>query len=90
MYSLTLTDAEVSTLAWLTDRGYWPGEAYDAMALADGEPEEVAADTPRRWEIPESAAWSVSMLADEDPGAFLTCCGDPLLSKLLALWQSIV
>ena len=31
MYSLKLTDREVETLAWLTDRGYFPAEIYDNM-----------------------------------------------------------
>ncbi len=91
-YEINLSDAEVNTLAWLSDRGYWPDEAYDAMSLHESEVEEGSTDLGklRRWEIPEHAAWSITELANEDPDAFLTCCGSPLLEKLVELWQSIV
>jgi hypothetical protein len=89
-YSLMLTDAEVETLAWLADRGYFPGELYDAMDPAEGEPEEVPRDIERRWVFPEHAAWSLTQLQEDDPDAYLANLGDPLLGKILELEQKIV
>lgn len=90
MYHIILTDAEVETLAWAADRGYFPIETYDAMHLADGEPEDVASNVERKWLIPEHAAWAITQLREEDEHACFTCIGDPLLSKLLDLENSIV
>jgi len=90
MYILNLTDGEVKTLGWLADRGYWSQEAYDNMHLVDGEPEEVDGDTERKWEIEEHAAWDILTCKDEDLDAYLTCCGQPLLRKLVGLEVSIV
>ena len=89
MYEILLSDDEVGTLAWLTDRGYWPAEAYDGMYMRDDQPDDLEAGV-WIWEITESAAWSITELADDDPDAFLACCGDPLREKLVDLWQSIV
>lgn len=86
MYKIKLTNAEAETLAWLTDRGYWPREAYDAMRLEDGQDED--SEDELTWCIDEPAAWSIRE-ASEDEG-FLTCCGEPLAGKLVDLWQSIV
>jgi hypothetical protein len=89
-YSLMLTDAEVETLAWLADRGYFPTELYDAMDPAEGEPEEVDRNVERRWVFPEHAAWSLKQLEEDDPDAYLANLGDPLLGKILELEQNIV
>jgi len=95
MYSLLLTDREVSDLGFLADRGYFPSEIYDDMALADGEfdpddSSEVPADLERRWEFSESVAWSLPLLRESDPDAYLSCLGGDLLDKVLKLAESIV
>ena len=89
-YDLVLTDNEKNTLAWCTDRGYFPEEAYDALTLADGEPEEVGYNTPRNWTMPEHAAWSIGELRENDPCACFACIGGDLLTRLLDLEESIV
>ena len=88
-YRIELTDPELNDLAWLTDKGYWPADAYDGLTLADDQPESVGRNENRTWELSEPAAWSITVAGDDDGGCFLSCCGDPLLSKLLALWESI-
>ena len=90
MYTIQLTDNEVSTLSWLTDRGYWPTDAYKGMNLCDDEPEDVEYNVERMWQIEEHDAWSISEMADSDGETFLTCCVDPLLTKLINLWESLV
>ena len=82
MYELKLTDREVSTLAWLTNRGYFPAELFDEMYTSENDPE--------LWLIPEHAAWSLLDLREDDPDAYLTCLGDPLLSKILKLESEII
>lgn len=90
-YSITLTNKEVSTLAWATDRGYFPTETFDAMHLAIGEQDEPRVhDNEHVWIIPEHAAWAIPMLREDDPHALFTCIGNPLLDKLIALENSIV
>ena len=90
MYEIRLSDAELETLGWAANRGYWPHEAYDALALAEGEPEEARPDQERLWHLPEHAAWSITDLAADDPAAYLSCIGEPLRGKLLALEMQIV
>lgn len=87
-YSITLTNDEVSTLAWAADRGYFPTETYDAMHLVDGEEDEPRDE--HVWIIPEHAAWAILMLREEDPHALFTCIGGDLLEKLITLENSIV
>ncbi len=90
MYTIQLTDNEVGTLCWLTDRGYWPDEAYKGMHLCDNEPGDVENNVERMWQIEEHDVWSIGELAYNDEDAFLSCCAEPLLTKLIDLWQSIV
>lgn len=95
-YELKLTDREVETLACLSDRGYFPGEIYDNMNLTDNELDFFQSsdlkdcNTERVWEFPEHIAWSLLELREEDPDAYLSCLGEPLLSKILELEESIV
>lgn len=89
-YKIHLTDQEVSALGWAADRGYYPTEAYDKMHLADGESEDGGATIMRTWIIPESAAWSISAMAEDDPDALFANLGGPLLSKLRDLEAKIV
>jgi|2_EtaG_2_1085320.scaffolds.fasta_scaffold25719_2 hypothetical protein len=98
MYHLLLTDREVDTLAWLTERGYFPKSIYDDMALADGEPEHNAMTDcdplppmiVRKWVFSESAAWGLPELQRDDPGAYLSCLGGDLLDKVNALAERII
>jgi hypothetical protein len=85
-YELKLTDAEVNTLAWLADRGYFPTEIYDNMQLIDTH-DGIEEST---WTFPEHIAWSLLELREEDPDAYLACLGEPLLSKILELEENIV
>jgi hypothetical protein len=93
-YTITLTDSEISTLAWATDRGYFPTAAYDAMHLADGEfdPDngDVPPNLPRKWVIAEPAAWAILAQREEDPHSLYTCIGGSLLEKLINLENQIV
>ena len=90
MYTVHLTDDEIATLGWLSDRGYFPDEAYDNLSLADNQAEEVASHIERVWELEEHAAWSITDLLNEDPGAYLACCGSPLYEKITHLTNQIV
>ena len=96
MYKIKLTDAEMETLAWLTDRGYFPEETYDAMEVAYDVDRKEYRDTSEypnhewTWNIPEHAAWAISVHREEDPDSLYTCCSGSLLEKLLELEGSIV
>lgn len=90
-YQIRLTDAEMDTLGWAANRGYFPAETYDKLHLADGEPEETDdVHTERLWEMPEHAAWAILDLREDDPDALFACIGGELLEKLIALEMSIV
>ena len=89
-YQIKLSDAEVATLDWASNRGYFPRETYHEMYLADGEPEECPITFERTWVIPEPAAWAISDLANDNPHALFSSIGSPLVDKLIELWQSIV
>jgi len=93
-YQLRVSDAELKTLGWLANHGYFPDVLYDAMHLADGEPDpddgNVDYTLERTWLIPEYAAWSLLDLRDEDPDAYLSCLGGELLEKILQLEMEIV
>lgn len=88
-YKIALTDNELSHIGWLAYRGYFPGEAYRALALADGEPTD-GEYTTRVWEIPEPAAWSILDAREDDPHGLFANTSDPLLEKLLKLESEIV
>lgn len=89
-YTIQLTDDEIATLGWATNRGYFPEDTYRKMYLADGEPEEVFRDEPRAWNIPEHVAWSIITHREEDSHSLYTCIGGELLEKLLRLESQIV
>lgn len=82
VYRLNLSPDELTTLGWLVNHGYYPEEAWKEMYQEDEDTDE--------WLIPEWAAWSITDHEREDPGSFLACCGEPLLGKLIELWQEIV
>lgn len=98
-YDIELNGYEISTLWWMVQRGYFPEEAFDGLELVNEETylesmnavqehEQLKVDI--KWRIPEHAAWSILQLRDDDPDAYLTCCGGTLLPKLVELEQSIV
>jgi hypothetical protein len=89
-YSITLSNNEVSTLGWAANRGYFPTETFDAMHLANDEFDPNNGDVPREWEIPEHAAWAISMQREDDPDSLFACIGGSLLEKLINLENSIV
>lgn len=89
MYKLKLNSKEVETLGWLADRGYFPTELYDGMFLDEGE-DEPSIDRESTYIIPEHIAWSLLELRDSDSDAYLSCLGDPLLSKIAKLEGEIV
>ena len=83
---ITLTQDELHTLAWAADRGYFPEDLYDRLAavMAESDSEYTTIEVPQR------ALWSLLELREEDPDAYLTCIGHPLLGKILALEGEIV
>jgi len=87
-YYLKLTNRELEDLGWLTNRGYFPAELYDKLELIDDHDNQR--DVEYTYRIPEHAAWSLSMLREDDPDAYLTCLGGSLLDKILKLESEIV
>jgi len=90
MYYLDLTDDEMRTLAWAVDHGYFPEEAYDELELRDDQPERAPPGQTRAWQLPEHAAWSITMHREEDPDSLYACIGGELLEKLIELENKIV
>ena len=97
MYELRLTDKEVEDLAWLADRGYFPGEIYDNMYLANGFDETELTEKQRNdpnfektWLIEEHIAWELIFLREKDPDAYLACLGGNLLEKIIELENQII
>jgi hypothetical protein len=87
MYELKLTGKEVEILDWLVARGYFPEVLFDEMYLEENEDEPIA-DRESTYIIPEHAAWSLVDMRDDE--AYLSCLGEPLLSKILDLENQIV
>jgi hypothetical protein len=92
---LNISNAEHDTLAWLTDRGYFPEDFYDNLGLQDGQPDpddwrSFPKHEERVWEIEETHAYSLKELQREDPDAYLACLGQPLLGKILEIEQQLV
>ena len=85
LYHLDLTEPEYDTLAWLTDRGYFPQKTFDSMYHRTDADEKIG-----RYSIPEHTAWYITIQREEEPHSLYTCCGDPLLSKLVELENEIV
>ena len=88
-YTLHLYPSELAALSFLTGRGYFPREAWDALERIDGDGLDNP-DAPGVWAIPEHAAWSISDLVSDDPDAYAACAAPELRRKLWQLWQSIV
>lgn len=76
---LYLTDREVNTLAFVTDRGYLPEELYDEMHLADDAPEDdYPPDLERPWVISQRGFEALLRFGDESQALI----GGSLLEKL--------
>ncbi len=88
MYHLKLTNRELEDLAWLTNRGYFPEELYNGLELINDHDDQP--DIEYTYQIPEHTAWSLLMLREDDPDAYLSCLGGPLLDKILQLESEIV
>lgn len=82
-YFITFTPDEVRALGWLADRGYCGAENLLGLVGDDG-----------RCELAEHEAWQWRDAADEDDNGTglpsFTCCGGPLLDKLVSLYDRIV
>lgn len=94
-YSLTLTEHELESLHWLAARGYFPTDLADHLSTQLTEQaEENSTHDRHRTEytlpIPEHVAWSLIMLREEDPDAYLACLGGDLLDRVLKLESEIV
>lgn len=96
MYTLRLTPAELDSLEWLAARGYFPEEILRGMRVPEDWLDDSGgfpvpdASGEILYVIPEHAAWSLPELEREDPDAYLACMAEPLLSKVIALADSIV
>lgn len=101
-YRIKLTDAEMDTLGWAVNHGYFPELTYGEMEMTE-ESREIAErmeDYGTRgqnhkvyefeYEIPEFAAWAISDQRHDDPHSLFACIGSPLIEKLSALENSIV
>ena len=91
-YEIKLSENEMQTLGWATNKGYFPEEAWNGLELKDGELEDNLVDdnTERTFVLPEHAAWSITVQRENDPDSLFSCIGGNLLTKLLKLEQSIV
>ena len=97
MYQNKLSDDEIETLGWLTDRGYFPKETYDAMSVIEAEDRDYFSDlTYERkhrewiWDIAEHAAWAILTHREDDSESLYACCCGNLLDKLEELEKKIV
>jgi hypothetical protein len=92
-------ERDYATLCWLSDRGYDGGflgvarleriEGPNGVAI--DEPDDMGSDGVRVYSLTEPEAWTVREYVDEDPCAFLACCGsDTLARALLGFLERIV
>jgi hypothetical protein len=86
-YQITIeTEDDLVTLQWLSDRGYDAG----FLDLADLNSHDETTGK-RVFTMPEHHAWIFNDNIEEDPDAFLACCGsDTLADSLIGLHESIV
>ncbi len=77
---------EYATLRWLSCHGYDAG-ILDAAGVAEEHDDGGAT----LGELAEHEAWEVNDAIEEDPDAFLSCCGSrSLVEKLRAFLDDIV
>ncbi len=86
-YSIERLDkTEYATLRWLADRGYDAGILDTA-----GVHEEHEDGGATLGDVVECDAWTITGAVDDDPDAFLACCGSrSLAEKLRAFLDAIV
>jgi hypothetical protein len=81
-------DTDYATLLWLHDRGY-AGNIRNLCELIDEEDEDNT--STYTYGLTEPEAWEFKEYIDDDPDAFLTCCGSKTLADtLIELWLEIV
>lgn len=85
-YQISLTEEEMDTLSWATERGYFPRETFDALEQMESDEKE----DETWWQIPEHAAWAILLQREDDPHSLYACLGGHLLKKLIDLENSIV
>ena len=84
MYTLTINASSLPTLDWLAARG------SDAGVDKSLELEKETSET-LTYSLSEPMAWESLESLEDDPDAFLSCCGDSELSQaLISLLMSIV
>ena len=83
-YQITIeTERDWETLHWLADRGY-DGGVLNAGTYSDKCAEfEGMLCAPYVLDIDEPSAWEVCDAVEEDPDAFLACCGSDTLERVL-------
>ena len=89
-YKITLTADEHKALAFITNRGYFPAETFDAMVCVGEEGNPETGESTATYEIPEHAAWAVLEHREVDPRSLFACASPALLEKLLKLESEIV
>ncbi len=86
-YTLSVTRDELHALSWLGSCGYCGGAIlYDAVQV-------IEEDGTALIEMPEHVAWAWREAAESDGDEglpYYTCAGPDLVTKLRALWESIV
>jgi len=92
-------ESDFATLCWLSERGYDGGflelATLDAVEAPDGaernEDREDEEDSVRVYGLTELEAWKFKDHFNDDPNAFLACCGSPTLQdSLVGLLNEIV
>ena len=84
-YTVRILNSDLPTLAWLSARGYDGGFSD----LASYNFEETA--TESTFTFSEQEAWKFSDNINDDPDAFLSCCGSSTLADaLIGFWNRIV
>ena len=88
MYEISLSLREIDTLGWAAARGYFPGDVWDSLSLADGQSEDLGPNVQLVWTLEEHEAWPLLDAYNEED--FLSCIGGSLFSKVMRFTESIV
>jgi hypothetical protein len=88
IYTLTLTSDERRAFVWIADR-YNSGKVADHLLAFIPEDREWADEGDIPFDIPESSAWQINELAEEE-GYSWACFAPDLAAKLNDLCWSIV
>lgn len=94
MYTLTLTDGELKSLAWVADRYISAQVLYDSLTCNDTcERDMCPCDCKETtYNLQEHEVWDYMEALKEEDGNQLVppCIGGTLSEKLINLYQSIV